>query len=319
MLKKIFLINFLISFSCFAQSTFITQIQGSFRPTSSLNKVVFVNPLNKNYTTQEYNLINNWLTQRFKNSGYNYNNLTIYLNSNTELGKNVKGCFNSWYKTLQPNDRLTLTEHFKPNGLYVLSKQEIDNLSNGLLNYTIDNLQTCKDDNVLGDITTAFITIGLDQYITDKLNNFAPNTRYNDILEKLFDQQSKKIGWHEVSKLSSWLEATQINFPLLSAEVLEKYFSLVKELKDKTISESEAAFILIEAMNLDPNLLKEILTDHNKILPYVQAASLLYVKCFIQGKFIAERCDIKNIGNNFIIINQMRRNKTLSHLIWVGV
>ena len=47
MLKKIFLINFLISFSCFAQSTFITQIQGSFRPTSSLNKVVFVNPLNK--------------------------------------------------------------------------------------------------------------------------------------------------------------------------------------------------------------------------------------------------------------------------------
>lgn len=319
MLKKIILINFFISFSCFAQSTFITQIQGSFRPTSTLNKVVFVNPLNKNYTAQEINLINNWLLLRFKDSGFNYNNLAIYLNSNAELGKNVKGCFNSWFKTLLPNDRLTLTEHFKPNGLYVLSKQEIDNLSNGLLNYTIDNLQICKNDNVLGDITTAFITIGLEQYISDKLNNFIPNSRYNDILDKLFDQQLKKIGWQEVAKLTSWLETSQINFPLLSAEVLEKYISLIKELKDKTISESEAAFILIEAMNLDPNLVKEVLTDHNKILPYIQAASLLYVKCFSQGKFIAEKCDVKNIGNNFIIINQMRRNKTLSHLIWVGV
>ncbi len=319
MLKKIIFVNFLFSFSCFAQSTFITQIQGSFRPTNSLDKVVFVNPSNKNYTAQEINVINNWLIKKFKDSGYNYSNLSIYLNSSDELGKNVKGCFNSWFKSLQPSERLTLTEHFKPNGLYVLSKQEIENLSNGLLNYTIDNLQTCKNDNILGDITTAFIAIGLDQYVSDKLNNFSPNSRYNDILEKLFDQQLKKVGWQEVAKLSSWLEATQINFPLLTPQILEKYIALVKELKDRTISETEAAFILLEAMNTDPSLLKEILNDHNKLLPFVQASLLLYSKCFINGIFNFDKCDIKNIGNNFVIINQIRKNKSLNHLIWVGI
>lgn len=313
------ILSLFFSSVCFAQNLSITQIQGSFRPAKTLNKVVFVSAENRAFTPQESIVLDNWLKHRFKASQFNYNNLEIYFNSDKDVAKNVRGCFNSWFKNLETASRLALTEHFKPNGLYVLSKIEIDQLSADLVKYTSANLTTCKEDVVLGDITTAFIAIELDRYLSDKLHNMQVNSRYNDILEKVFEAQVKKIGWEQVMKLSTWLDDTQALFPLLTPDVLEKYILAIKSLNDKKISESEAAFILIEALSLNSELLKEIVSEHNKALPYVQAASLLYEKCFVEGKFNSEKCDISNIGKNLIFIKQNRRTKTLSHVMWVQI
>ncbi|WGL60629.1 hypothetical protein QEJ31_03305 [Pigmentibacter sp. JX0631] len=318
MFKKILFLQLLISMTCYAQSSIVTLVQGGFRTTNALNKVVFVNSLNRNFTDQEYLYLDTWLTKRLQNSGFVYNNLSVYFNVSNDLGRNIKGCFNSWFKTLLPADRITLTEHFKPNGMYTLNAEEIERLSNSILKYTNDNLLTCKNDNFLGDVTTAFITIGLEQYLSDRMNNLTPDLKYHSVLSKVYDQQFKKIGWEHVGKLTSWLDETQPNYPLLSVEALEKYLTLIQQQNNKKISETEAAFILLEALNVNPDLLKEVLLDHNKLLPYIQTATLLYSKCFSNGEFIADKCDVKNIGSNLVIVKLNRKTKSFSHILWVG-
>ncbi|APJ04404.1 hypothetical protein [Silvanigrella aquatica] len=110
------------------------------------------------------------------------------------LGKvrqSLKGCFNSWFKELHVSDKIYLMEYLKPDGNCLFNPEEILNLSNSLNNFTLNNLNSCQNDNILGNITTLYITIELEQYLTDKTSNRTFNEKYNSILELTYNNLYK--------------------------------------------------------------------------------------------------------------------------------
>ena len=127
----------------------------------------------------------------------NYYNLTNDLDFIGNVRQAVKGCFNSWFKKLSISNRMHLMEYLKPEGLFSLTADEINSYSDSLNKFTIDNLNICKNDNILGDLTTTYISIGLEQYLTEKSNNRPYNEKYNAIFEKSYNQQYKNYANNE--------------------------------------------------------------------------------------------------------------------------
>lgn len=209
-------------------------------------------------------------------------------------------------------------EHLKPNPTFTLTPDDINYLSNSLNKYTIDNSQICKNDNILGDITTTYITIDLEQYLTDKSNNKPTNEKYNDLFERSFDHQYKNHATLEINKFQNWIESLQNDFSFASTEVIAEYVNLIQNLKFKIKNETEASFLFIIALNNKTPNLKEYLNNYSKIIPFTKSSKLLFEKCFDKETFLSEKCSGSNIGNNFSIIQVKIRNKFLNHLIWTG-
>ncbi len=134
-------------------------------------------------------LICNRAFPQFVENKYNYNNLTVNLDIIDNVRQVVKGCFYSWFKKLDVTTRIHLMEHLKPEGLFLFNPVEINSIADALNIYTINNLDTCQNETILGDLTTTYISIALDQYLSDKSSNRAVNEKYNDILEKTYNQQ----------------------------------------------------------------------------------------------------------------------------------
>lgn len=307
-----------IFFSINVFSLPIMNVKGSFRSSRHMDKIFFVSSEEQNFTAQEAILADKWLKKRLKGTKYNYSDLTISFNTFSDVRQVVKGCFYSWFKKLEINTRLNLMEYLKPNGVYTLSQEEINHMSSDLDAFTYENSSTCKNDNILGDITTTFITIELEQYLTDKSNNTDFNIRYNDIFEKVFDNQIKKLGFDELGNFLNWLDNTQIKYPYLTTDILNNYVNNIARAKQKHFSESESSFLLVEAINSNVEEFKNNLSDHIKMIPYIKSSRLIYEKCFFNSEFLENKCNFDNIGNNFYIVKLKRKNKTLNHLVWVG-
>lgn len=312
----VFIFTLFLSFSSYSLT--INSIKGSFRSSKQMDKIFFVSSEEQILTPQEMTYADIWLKQRLKGSKYNYNNLSISFNVMPDVSKIVKGCFFSWFKKIDLNTRLNLIEHLKPNGIYNLTQDEINLLSNDLSNFTSSNIETCKNDNFLGDITTAFIINDLEQYLIDKANNRISYPKYSDILDKSFESMSKKLGNESINEFLNWFDSTQIRFPYLTGEIINTFLINLSKTKQKYFNETETSYLLIESINTNVDNFKESLSDHYKMLPYMKSTRLIYEKCFHNLLFLDEECSQDNIANNFVVVKLKRKNRTLNHLVWVG-
>ncbi|WP_397600419.1 hypothetical protein [Silvanigrella sp.] len=313
------LIFILALFLCFnSYSLPVSYVKGSFRASNQMDKIFFVSTEVQSLTPQEITYADIWLKQRLKGSKFHYNNLSISFNVMPEVSQIVKGCFFSWFKKIDLNSRLNLIEHLKPNGIYNLTQDEIISLSNDLTNFTSINMANCKNDNFLGDITTSFIINDLEQYLIDKANNIISYPKYNDILDKSFETQSKKMGNESINEFLNWFDSTQIRYPYLTSEIINTFLNNLSKTKQKYFNETETSYLLIESINSNVDTFKESISDHYKMIPYMKSTRLIYEKCFHNSYFLEDKCSQDNIQNNFVVVKLKRKNKTLNHLVWVG-
>ncbi len=142
-------------------------------------------------------LISNRSFPQLSETKYKNTNLTVNLDFINNVRQVVKGCFYSWFKSLDIVNRIHLMEHLKPEGLFLFNPTEVNFLSDALNIYTIDNINTCQNETILGDLTTTYISIALDQYLSDKSSNREVNEKYNAILEKTYNQQYNNFSQYK--------------------------------------------------------------------------------------------------------------------------
>ena len=303
-----------LSFNVFSLP--INYIKGSFQSSSLNNKIYFTHNENQIFTQHEYNLVDSWLKQRLNGTKYNYNNLTISYEILGDVRQTVKGCFNSWFKKIDLDTKMNLMEHLNPNGLVVLDPEQIKFISDNIAKYAKDYFKSCKNDNYLGDISTVYISMGLEQYLTDKSNNMSGDKKYNDIFESVFAYQYTNFSENAFKRFQFFMESTQKNFASASSEVILGYIKIINNLNFKILTEIESSFAYIVSLNSNILNLNQYLNDYNKMLPFMKSASLLYEKCFDKGAFLQNVCNVEKIGNNFTIIEFGLGNSVLNNLIW---
>lgn len=312
--RRSLLILFMMSNSAFSQP--VNYIKGSFRASNTLDKIYFLPTENQTFTSQEILISDHWLKKGLEDTKYRYDDLTVYLDFIGNVRRNVKNCFNSWFKKLDINIKVHLMEQLKPDGTTSLTFSEINAISDELNKYTTDNLNRCQNDDVLGDISTVYISIALDQYLSDKSNSRPYNEKYNAIFEKQYNQQYKNAARDEQKKFQTVIESFQNIYPSIQAEVVNEFINIVQNLKLENVNETESSFLFIQAANNKITTFKDDLSDYQKMIPFIKSSKFIFNKCFDQGHFLLDKCSSDNIGNYFTVIQLKRKTKTLNHLIW---
>ncbi len=265
-------------------------------------------PTESSFSSNEIEIINSWLLSKTKTLDKNlrYENLNLYFDIKKNSYETTTGCFTDWFNSLDNGNRIPLMAYFSNTDFKNLTNTQIQYLSDSFNKYTNDNSENCRKSPLLND--PLYISLGLNEYLSYKLQNVSYDVRYGNILDKTFKSITQKLNLDSAKLLKNWLDSMQNDFISISPDLIYNLINNLTITSQNILNETEFTFKFISnTKKFDVNFIN-IIDNDTLVYPYIKASKYIFDACSEYNKFLLLKCNSRNYQKTFYFIQLKRSN-----------